>query len=341
MGLFLLILLFVRCFLSDLRKLKTTVITAPFRHCLCHHRWLYPRIWILLVLLLATLPGFCQDIEPRRWSHLPIGSSFGGVAYAYTEGSIAFDPVLRIADGACNLSSAALKYIYAFEWFNKSARVDLTQTYQSGTWGGLLDGVPTSVDRNGFADTNLRFALNLYGAPPLAGQEFRDYRAKTDCETIIGTGLVIQLPTGQYFEDKLINLGSNRYTFTPQLGVVHTRGKWSVELSTSASFYTNNNDFFHGKQLENDCYLVGQGHLIYTFMPGLWLGGSMGYGYGGASTINGVTAHDRKGNLGWGLSAGIPVSRAFGFKIAYLGTRTDQKTGSDTNTLALGCSLQW
>ena len=296
---------------------------------------------IALILLLATLPGFSQDIEPRRWSDLPIGSSFGGVAYAYTEGNISFNPVLRIEDGEFNLNSAALKYIHAFEVLGKSARVDLTQTYQGGRWSGLLDGVPTSVDRDGWADTSLRFAVNLYGAPPLAGQEFRDYRATTHCATIVGMGLVIQLPTGQYYEDKLINLGSNRYTFTPQFGVVHNRGNWSTELSTSASFYTANDDFFHSQKLENDCYLVGQGHLIYTFMPGLWLGASSGYGYGGESTLNGVSARDRKGNLGWGLSAGIPVSRAFGFKIAYVATRTDQKTGTDTNTLAIGCSLQW
>ena len=48
-----------------------------------------------------------------------------------------------------------------------------------------------------------------------------------------------------------------------------------------------------------------------------------------------------KGNIGWELSTGIPVSRFFGFKIAYIATRTDQKTGADTNTLAIGCSLQW
>ncbi|MEN9975616.1 MAG: hypothetical protein RLZZ282_1622 [Verrucomicrobiota bacterium] len=293
------------------------------------------------MLLLATLPGFCQDIEPRRWSHLPIGSSFGGVAYAYTDGDISFNPVLRIEDGEFNMSSSALKYIYAFEMLGKSARVDLAQTYQNGTWRGLLDGVPTRVDRDGWADTSLRCAVNLYGAPPLAGQEFRDYRANKDCETIVGIGLVMQLPTGQYYEDKLINLGSNRCTFTPQFGLVHTCGKWSIEFSTSASFYTTNDDFFNGKQLEDDCYLVGQGHLIYTFMPGLWLGTSLGYGYGGQSTINGISAHDRQGNLGLGLSVGIPVNRAFGFKIAYVCTRTDQKTGADTNTLAIGCSLQW
>jgi hypothetical protein len=114
-----------------------------------------------------------------------------------------------------------------------------------------------------------------------------------------------------------------------------------MELSTSASFYTDNDDFFNGKQLEENGYVVAQGHLIYTFMPGLWLGASLGYGYGGESTINGVPADDRKGNFGWGLSAGISVSRTFGFKIAYVATRTDQPTGADTNTFAIGCSLQW
>jgi hypothetical protein len=310
---------------------------GPFRHL----RWQAHLTWIEVVFLLAPLPGLCQDIEPRRWSHLPIGGNFGGVAYAYTEGNITFNPVLRIEDGEFDLNSAALKYIHAFELLGKSARVDLAQAYQSGTWRGVLDGTPKSVDRDGWADTTLRFALNLYGAPPLTGREFRDYRAQTDCETIVGMGLLVQLPTGEYFDDKLINLGSNRYTFTPQLGVVHTRGKWSMELSSSANFYTTNDKFFNGNTLEESCYFVGQGHLIYTFMPGLWLGASLGYGYGGESTINGVAADDRKGNLGWGLSVGIPVSREFGFKIAYLGTRTDRPTGADTNTFAIGCSLQW
>ena len=39
--------------------------------------------------------------------------------------------------------------------------------------------------------------------------------------------------------------------------------------------------------------------------------------------------------------AGIPVSRNFGFKIAYIGIRTREDTGSDNDTLTIGCSLQW
>ena len=293
------------------------------------------------MLFFLAQPCLAQDIEPRRWSHLPLGSNFGGLAYAYTEGAIFFNPVQRIEDGEFELNTAAFKYIHAFELLEKSARIDLVQMYQSGSWSGLVNGVPAAIERDGWADTALRLAVNLYGAPPLEGQEFIEHRKAAHSETIVGAGLVVTLPTGEYFEDKLINLGANRYSFTPQFGVVHTRGKWSMEISSSVSFFTDNDQFFNGKKHEEDPLLIGQGHLIYTFMPGLWLGASAGYGYGGESAIDQVSANDRKGNLGFGLSAGIPVSRNFGFKIAYIGIRTQEDTGSDNDTFTIGCSLQW
>ena len=307
-----------------------------------HHpgRWLTCGCSVLAWFIIAQ-PCLAQDIEPRRWSHLPLGGNFGGVAYAYTEGDIYLNPVMRIEDGEFDLNTAALKYIHAFEVFGKSARVDLVQMYQSGHWSGLVNGTPAAIERKGWADSSLRFAVNLYGAPPLEGQEFVEYRKATHCETIVGAGLVMTFPTGEYFEDKLINLGANRYTFTPQFGVVHTRGKWTMELSSSVTFYTDNDEFFNGKKHEEDPLLIGQGHLIYTFMPGLWLGASAGYGYGGESTINRVSANDLKGNLGFGLSAGIPVNRNFGFKIAYIGIRTQEDTGSDNDTFTIACALQW
>jgi hypothetical protein len=291
--------------------------------------------------LLLALPCLAQDIEPRRWSHLPIGANFAGIGYAYSSGDIFLNPVLRVEDGEVELDTAAIKYIHSFELLGKSARIDISQPYQHGMWSGLLDGVPTSVGREGWGDSTLRFAVNLIGAPPLAGQEFARYNKITECETLVGMGLQLQLPTGEYLEDKLINLGSNRFTLTPQFGVVHNRGKWSMELSGSANFYTDNDEFFNGKQLEEECYFVGQAHLSYTFRPGLWLSLGGGYGYGGESTINGVSTNDRKSNLGGGLSMGIPINRAMGFKLTYLGIWTQEDTGADINTFSAAFTVMW
>ncbi len=54
---------------------------------------------LLLQLLFFAWPCLAEELEPRRWSHLPIDTNFAGTGYAYTEADISFDPVLRIEDG--------------------------------------------------------------------------------------------------------------------------------------------------------------------------------------------------------------------------------------------------
>ena len=149
------------------------------------------------------------------------------------------------------------------------------------------------------------------------------------------------LPTGEYLEDKLINLGSNRYTFAPQFGVVHNHDKWSMELTATTSFYADNDSFFNGRQLEEDPLLFLQGHVVYSFRPGLWVAASAGYGCGGESTIDGVPSDDRKEFAGWGLSLGIPLNRSAGLKFGYIGTRTLADTGSDSDTITAAVALMW
>ena len=297
----------------------------------------------LCVFLIVGLPFFClaQELEPRRWSHLPTGANFAGVGYAYTEADISFDPVLRIENGEMELHTWAAKYIRTFELFEKSARIDLVQGYQRGRWHGLVDGVPKSVRRGGLSDSVMRFAINLYGAPPLKGEEFVAYRAKVDVETIIGTALVVQLPTGEYKDDKLINLGTNRYTFRPQLGVVHNRGKWSMELTGAVWLYTDNNDFYNGNKLENDPFYTLQTHLVYTFRPGLWAAAGAGYGYGGESTVNGEEKNDRKENIGWAFGFGYPITPQLGVKVAYLGIRNQESIGQDSDSIGVALSVFW
>ena len=305
------------------------------------------RFVVLLILagggLLAFVPeGGAQDLQPRRWSHLPVNMNFGGAGYAYTNADIGFDPVMLIEDAEMDLHAAAFQYIRTFELFGKSARLDMMQAYADVRWNGLLNGSQTSTSRSGWSDTTLRFAVNLFGAPPLKGKEFAAYRAGVaPCETVVGAGLVVQLPTGHYRDERLLNLGSNRFTFRPQLGVVHSRGKWSAELTTSMWIFTDNDEFWNGNKLENDPLYTLQGHVVYTFRPGLWIAGGLAYGRGLESTFNGSYKDDRKENLLFGASLGVPITRQVGFKIGYLGMRTQNSVGSDSDTFVAAFSFMW
>ena len=302
---------------------------------------IFVRGGFLLLLFLYSSSCFGEDLEPRRWAHLPIDKNFIGAAYAYTEADIDFDPVLKIENGQMEMHTWAAKYIRTFELFEKMARIDILQLYQDGRWNGLLDGVPTTIKRNGLFDTNLRFAINLYGSPPLKGKEYATFRASSAVETIIGVGLSAQLPTGKYMDDKLINLGTNRYTFRPQFGLVHSRGNWSMETTGVVALYSDNSEFFNGQKLEQDPLYIIHCHLIYSFRPGLWAGASAGYDYGGKSTVDGTAKDDLKQNLYWAFSFGFPISRHLGAKIAYIGARTQESTGSDSDTLTIGLSAHW
>ena len=197
--------------------------------------------WIFPGLFAASLvpPCLAMELEPRQWSHLPGGTNFAGVGYAYTEADISVDPVLKLEDVELELQTWVGKYIRTFELFDKSVRIDLTQAYQKGDWTGLLDGAQASTSRSGWSDTFLRLAVNLYGAPPMDRKEFAAYRSGIKTDTIVGMGLVVRLPTGDYMEDKLINLGNNRYTFRPQAGINHTWGKWTAEATAEVAFYTD------------------------------------------------------------------------------------------------------
>ncbi len=300
-----------------------------------------PCLLALLLVLASTLVAEAQELEPRRGSHLPTGTNFHGAGYAFADGDLSLDPVLKIEDVTFEIHTVGLKYIRTFDLFGRSARIDLAGAYQDGTWKGKIDGVAARAKRSGWADPVMRFAVNLYGAPPLEGEEFASYRAEQERETIVGAGLAVHFPLGEYFDDKLINLGSNRFTIRPQLGVVHNRGKWGFELTGSAWIYTDNDDFFGGKKLEQDPYYTIQGHIVYNFRPTMWIAGGLAYGIGKDSTIDGEDKDDRKHNLLFGFSAGYAITRNFGVKAGYLGKRALADTGADFDSFIVGATFFW
>ena len=292
-------------------------------------------------IILLGPPVHAQELEIRRWNHLPIDRNFVTANYARTEGDIAFDPVLRIEDAAVEMDTCLLGYIRTFEFLDKTARVEIRQPWQSGSWTGVLDGTPTSISREGLADAFVRFAVNLVGAPPLTGKDFTLYRAAAKVETIVGAALGVQIPTGEYLEDKLINLGTNRFTFRPQIGVNQQYYNWSFEGTAMVSIYTDNTSFFKGNLLEQDPYYTIDGSIEYSFASGIWVSAGAGFGVGARSAVNGVEKDDYKEDYAWSVSAGFPVTRSLGFKATYIQADHWAEVGTTSQTVGVGLVGTW
>lgn len=276
-----------------------------------------------------------QDLEPRRWTPLPPGLTIAGAGYAVTRGDVFFDPVLLIEDAEVEGHSAVASLVHSFTIANRRARLDVAVPWHNMTWTGLLDGAPASASRVGPGDPWVRLSLILAESNAPAG-------SPTPTSTVFGAAVAVGLPLGEYLEGKLLNLGQNRLVVRPQVGMTHTRGKWSYELTGSTFLYGSNDEFERESKLEQDPLYATQAHIIRFFdTAGYWASLSAGYAWGGQSTIDNVQADDRRRLFLSALAFGMPVRDRQSLKFTYLRTRTRTDNGSDTDSLSVGWSWRF
>ncbi len=300
------------------------------------------RLYIFCVLLFwPAHPSLAQELEPQRWRHLPIDTNFLSAAYVHNDADIAFDPALRIEDATRSMDTLVLGYSRTFELMGKSAQIQVVQPWQDGSWTGTVNSEPAAISRQGLADTQVRFAIHLLGAPPLKGKDYVAYRAATEVETLVGVAISVQLPSGEYMDDKLINLGTNQYTLRPEIGIVHGRGRWSFEASGNLSLYTDNDSFFNGNRLELDPLLFVQTNVLYRLQPDMWVAAGSAYAIGGESTVNGVRNDDRKESILWGVAAGYSITQWLGVKLQYIRSDSQTNIGTDSDRYIVALSTFW
>ena len=72
-----------------------------------------------------------QDAEPRAYTNTPVGLNFLIAGYLYSQGKMAFDPSLSIADAKFQQHTGALAYVRSLEVGGKSAKFDVILPYSS------------------------------------------------------------------------------------------------------------------------------------------------------------------------------------------------------------------
>jgi hypothetical protein len=198
------------------------------------------------------------------------------------------------------------------------------------TGSALLAGEPRKRDVTGLIDPRFRFSVNLYGAPAMSLAEFPSYQQ----DVIIGTSLAITAPLGQYDDSRLINLGNNRWSFKPELGVSKRVGQVTLELSGAGTFFTDNDELLGDHVLSQDPIYQVQGHLIYAFENGIWASLDATWFEGGKSAVDGVSNHDYQENSRYGCTLTLPLNRNHSIKLnASKGGYT--RTGSDFDAVGM------
>jgi len=162
-----------------------------------------------------------QELEPRAYSAAPVGTNFIVATYTHLGGDVLTDPSLPITDVSAAINEFGVGYEHVFEFAGRSASIGLLAPYVSGDVTGKVFDAPNQVHRAGLGDVRFRFAIDLLGGPALTPEEF----ARRAPAAIVGTSLTVVAPTGQYEPAHLINVGTNRWAFKPELGVSQPIGK--------------------------------------------------------------------------------------------------------------------
>jgi hypothetical protein len=156
----------------------------------------------------------------------------------------------------------------------------------------------------------------------------------------MGASLQVNLPLGQYDPDKLVNLGTNRFTFKSEIGISKTVKQLILELALAGQFYTDNNNYYNGQTMSQDPIGSVQGHVNYNFRGGIWAALDGTFYWGGRTTINGVEANNLQENSRFGLTMAVPFGIHHSIKLN-LSTGTSTRTGTDFDAVTLAWQYRW
>ena len=258
------------------------------------------------------------------------------VGYAYSDGDVAVDPSAPLEDGKVTLHAPLVAYARSLDMWGKSGKVAALLPYACADGSALVAGQPAQRDICGFADPRLRVTINLYGAPALSLEEFPAYRQ----DLIIGATLQVSAPVGHYDSNKLLNIGTNRWSVRPEVGVSKALGPVTLELAGSATYYSDNDNYFGGQKREQDPLYSLQGHLIYSFSRGVWGAIDGTYFWGGRTTTDGIKRDDSQRNTRIGATLALPVNRYNSVKL-FASTGVATRTGGDYHTIGAVWQFRW
>jgi hypothetical protein len=269
----------------------------------------------VLCLLIFAGPVSAQDLDPRAYARIPVDATLFVAGFVYSHGGVVTDPSSPVQDLHATVETPMLGIGRTFSLFGQTAQAFAFLPYSWAQVSGLVLGEDSSVTRSGLSDMRFRFSMLLWGAPALTAAEF----AKAPRQTILGASFTVAAPTGQFFPERLINLGTNRWAFKPEIALSHPLDeRWLIDLYAGVWLFTNNGSFYPGTSVRTQNPLAAfQAHLSYNVDPLTWAAIDLTYYAGGQSSVNSLYKDDRQNNSRIGATLNLPVGRQNSVKFAF------------------------
>src|SRR5580692_2929332 len=283
----------------------------------------------------TATPVMSQELEPRSYSASPIDSNFAVGVLSNSTGTVPLDPSLPISDVRPAIDTIILSFTHTFRLGDRTANWAVSVPYLGGHGIAVFSGQPQAFSRYGFADFRARFGVNLLGRALTAAEFLRRKPSAT-----LGISMTLIVPTGTYDRTQLINIGSNRWTFKPEVGMEQPMGKWFTDLSAGLWVFGDNADYFEGRALRQVPLGIFQFHAGYTFRPNQWLAFDSNYYAGGATSVNGATSINSLANSRYGLTFSQPTGSGLSTKVSW-SRWLSGRFGQKFSTIAAALQYLW
>jgi hypothetical protein len=293
-------------------------------------------VWAVFMVATVYPGALCaQFTDPRLYDNNPVGINQLTLGYGFAHANASIDSSLVIPGAKLDLNVGLLDYVRSVNFFHRYAWVEASVPVAD--LAGAVAGTTLRGSVTGTGDSSFVFGALVKGAPALGLKNFSAY----DSTTTIGLSLTVTAPTGSYDSNRVLNLGSDRWSFKPELAVSHPFGpnhNWVLDGYANVYFFTDNSNY-HGRETLRQQPIPGlEGHLSYSFTSSIWASVDTRYAFRGDTLVDGGDQHDSQRNLivGSEVNASLsprnslvflfskavvyrnaPASTAFGIKYIY------------------------
>jgi hypothetical protein len=264
-------------------------------------------LFVCFTLVVLRTPDrvYAQFTDPHTYDNTPVGTNQIELGYAYARANASIDNSLIVAGARFNLNQGTTTYTRYFGFVHRLVWVEANIPLAG--LNGSVSGTDIHGSVTGTGDSSYAVAALLKGGPALSEAQFADYKPITT----VGVSLTITAPTGQYSPNKILNLGSDRWSFKPEIALSHPFGpeqKWEVEAYANSYFYTDNTSY-HGAEILRQRALPGiEGHISYSFINSLWVSLDTRYSFRGSTFINAVNQNNAQQNFSLGSEVNVSLN---------------------------------
>lgn len=272
-------------------------------------------LWIICSAVTVSalgLPACAQFTDPRNYQNSPVGVNQLALGYDYVHANASIDPSITVAGARLNLNEGTISFTRYLSFLHRMAWV--SPGVPIAGLSGSITGTLVNGSTAGMGDSSYEAAVLLKGGPALSVAEFANYQPRTT----VGVSLGVTAPTGSYRSDRILNLGANRWSFKPEIGVSYPFGvqqKWALDAYANSYFYTGNSSYRGAQTLHQQALPGMEGHISYSFFDNLVASLDARYSFRGETSINGKSQDNPQRNFLLGGEAILSLNERNSFTL--------------------------